>query len=244
MTFILQLLFFQVIIFGALAFVLKSLMGRHATTATAHLQGLTQDYLKKQEELKRRLEDAEIQYQTTLAKSRAEVQEIKAQGLRDAEETGHKIQEDARKEADRIMSQAVQAKEMLRTEMAKEMERQAVEIACRLIREVFPKQLQESAHTRWMEEVIGNGLLHLDKLETPEKVEEARVVSAAPLTSGQREKILAKLKTEIGHTVALKEEVDPALIAGLVITLGHLVLDGSVASKLREAARRAQDLEK
>ena len=243
MTFILQLLFFQVVIFTALALVLKRLMGRHATTATAHLQGLTQDYLKKQDELKKRLEEAESQYQTTLAKARVEVQEIKMQSAREAEETGRKIQEEARKEADRIMSQATQAKEALRAEMAKEMDRKSVEIACRLIREVFPQQLQESAHHRWMEEVIGNGLLRLDRLETPEKVEEVRVVSAAPLTSAQKEKILAKLKAAAGHTVALKEEVDPALIAGLVITLGHLVLDGSLASKLREAARHAQNIE-
>ena len=241
MTFILQLLFFQVVIFAALALVLKRLMGRHATTATAHLQGLTQDYLKKQDELKKRLEEAESQYQTTLAKARVEVQEIKMQSAREAEEAGRKIQEEARKEADRIMSQATQAKEALRAEMAKEMDRKSVEIACRLIREVFPQQLQESAHHRWMEEVIGNGLLRLDRLETPEKVEEVRVVSAAPLTSAQKEKILEKLKAAAGHTVALKEEVDPALIAGLVITLGHLVLDGSLASKLREAARHAQD---
>ena len=244
MTFILQLLFFQVVIFTALALVLKRLMGRHATTATAHLQGLTQDYLKKQDELKKRLEEAESQYHTTLAKARAEVQEIKAQAAREADETGRKIQEEARKEADRIMSQATQAKEALRAEMAKEMDHQAVEIACRLIREVFPQQLQESAHHRWMDEVIGNGLLQrLDRLETPEKVDEVRVVSAAPLTSAQKEKILSKLKGEIGHAVTLKEEVDPALIAGVVITLGHLVLDGSLASKLREAARHAQNIE-
>ena len=242
--FYIQLFVFSLMLFAGLAALLQRLIGKHATTATAHLQGLTQEYLKRQEELKKRLEEAEKQYQALLAKAQAEGQEMKAQALRESVEARRKMVDEARQEAERIVKQAVQAKDALRAELEQGVEKRVVEWACQLILEVLPQQLQESAHTRWLEEVISNGLLHMDRLETSERVQEARVVSAAPLTPPQKEKILAKLKASVGHAVTLKEDVDPRLIAGLVITIGHLVLDGSLASKLREAVRRAEHAER
>ena len=56
-------------IFGLLAFGLWMFMRRHLSSATAHLQGMSQDYLRKHEELKKRLEEAERFYQERLAKA-------------------------------------------------------------------------------------------------------------------------------------------------------------------------------
>ena len=241
---IIQLLIFQVIIFIGLVVIVRHLMGRHATTATAHLQGLTQDYLKKQEEMKKRLEDAERHYQELLAKAQHESQELKNQAIKEMDEKRQKLLEEARQEAERIVKQAVSAKDSLYRELQSSLEKQAVEKACELIQAVLPGELQEETHIRWLDQVLENGMLHMEHLEMPEPVEEVHVVSARPLTAAQKGKLLGKLRTSLGYPVTLQEKVDPKIIAGLTITLGHLVLDGSLVSKLQEAARHAQNSEK
>jgi F-type H+-transporting ATPase subunit delta len=65
------------------------------------------------------------------------------------------------------------------------------------------------------------------------------VVSAFPLSAAQRQALTRWLSERIGRDITLSEQVDERLVAGLTITLGSLVLDGSLASKVRQAARRA-----
>jgi F-type H+-transporting ATPase subunit delta len=61
---------------------------------------------------------------------------------------------------------------------------------------------------------------------------EAQVVSARPLDAEQQERLRAALARRVGADVALRLQHDPALIGGLVVRLGDLLLDGSVRTQL------------
>lgn len=238
--FIIQLLIFQAVSFVGLVVVLRRLMGRHATTATAHLQGLTQEYLRKHEEVKKRLEEAEKQYQQLLAKSQEEAHQLKDQALKEAESRRQVILEEAHQEAERIVQQAMQTREARLKELENSMEARALERACELIQEILPQELRQSIQAHWLDELIQHGLTNGVALKTREKVQEAEVVSALPLIAAQREKLLQKIETILGHPVTLRESVDPSIIAGLTVTVGHLVLDGSLVSKLRKRVHHVQ----
>jgi F-type H+-transporting ATPase subunit delta len=58
------------------------------------------------------------------------------------------------------------------------------------------------------------------------------VRSAVPLTIAEKTKLEKGLVARFGEELALTYEVDPAIIGGLVVRVGDLVIDGSVASKL------------
>ena len=238
--FIVQLLFFQVVLFVALAIILRRLMGKHATTATAHLQGLTSEYLRKQEELKKRLEEAERQYQELMLKSQEEGKKAKHQILQEAEIQKAKLLEEAHQEAQRIMEQATQARETLQKELVSRMEAQVLDKARELIESLLPLEIRELAHTRSLEELIRNGTVEKIRPALKEKVEKVSVVSAFPLLASQQEQLQRKLQELLGQKVVLEEKVDPSMIAGLTITLGNLVLDGSLALKLRKKVRDAK----
>lgn len=235
------LLVVMTVLFGGLFLFLRTILTRLASQTTGHLKALSQETFLQQETLKKRLEEAERQYQEAQAKAQEEARQLKSQALKEAEASRQQLLEQGRQEAQRIVAQAIQARELLQHELTQSFEFKAVDRACELLKEVLPPLLRESTHTQWLDELIDNGLIKVEHLETQEKVREARVVSAFALTPSQRKLLLERLKTALGSEVTLQEEVNPDVIAGLIITLGHLVLDGSLASKLKEAARRAQD---
>ena len=65
---------------------------------------------------------------------------------------------------------------------------------------------------------------------------EAEVISASEVSAAQLKDIAAALKKRLGRDIDLSTRIDPALIGGIVIRAGDLVIDGSVQGKLRALA--------
>jgi F-type H+-transporting ATPase subunit delta len=65
-------------------------------------------------------------------------------------------------------------------------------------------------------------------------VERATVVSASPLSDGQRERLRRALSEHTGSRIELTESVDPDLLGGAVARVGGLVFDGSLRTQLEQ----------
>jgi len=66
----------------------------------------------------------------------------------------------------------------------------------------------------------------------------ALVTAAVPLTEAQRDRLSGILSRAYGREVRLNVELDQDLIGGMTIRVGDDIIDGSVAGRLAEAARR------
>jgi len=237
----LPFLLLQVVIFVALVVVLRRILSRNLTDATAHLQSLSAGYARRHDELKQRLAEAEQQYREQMTRAKTEAEQLIQQARQEAEASKARLLEEAHTESERIVHQGLQTQEALRKEVEQRIESRAIERACELIHETLPNQLRRDIQSHWLDELVKNGLPQLDRMQAVEPIREARVVSAFPLGAAQRQALRQWLKERLGREVALTEEVDERLVAGLKISLGSLVLDGSLASKVQQAARRAQN---
>ena len=106
-----------------------------------------------------------------------------------------------------------------------------------LIEETLPEQFKQDAHAHWVEDLIKSGFSELERLHIPPDMQEARIISAFALNEEQKRGINKRLKDALGREIAVKEEVDPKVVAGLIITMGSLVLDGSLKNRIRQKAR-------
>lgn len=239
-----QFLFFlilEMVIFVVFVMVLRMIFAKKLTEATAHLQGLSAEYSRRQEDVKQRLEESERQYKEQMARAKTEAEQLVGQARQEADASKSKLLDEAHKESERIVQQAMQSRDAIRKELEQQMEARALERACELIQEVLPGQIRQEIQAHWVDELLRNGLAQLEQVKTQEEIAEARVVSAFPLNPEQRKLLRERLKEKFRRELAIHEEANPQLVAGLTITLGSLVLDGSLASKVQQAARHAQN---
>ncbi|MEE1757176.1 F0F1 ATP synthase subunit delta [Streptomyces sp. SP18CS02] len=66
----------------------------------------------------------------------------------------------------------------------------------------------------------------------------AVVVSAVPLSDRQKQRLGAALASLYGRQMHLNLDVDPAVVGGISVRVGDEVIDGTIADRLEEAARR------
>ena len=234
------MLLLQIVIFVGLVVVLRRILGRHLTSAAAHLQRLGAEYATRQEEVKRQLAEAEQHYREQVARAKAEAEQIMTQSQQEAESAKGRLLEEAHAESERIVQQGLESREALQQHLEQQLETRAIARAVELIQSVLPGQLREDMQSHWLDEMIHTGLVQRDAVPLQASVREARVVSACPLTVSQRTTLRTWLKERLGHDVTLAEAVDERLVIGLTLTIGSVVFDGSLASKVLQAARLAQ----
>ncbi len=71
----------------------------------------------------------------------------------------------------------------------------------------------------------------------------ARVLTAMPLNTAQKDSLVQRLSRMFGVTVEIKEEVKPGLIGGMMIYLGDQRMDGSVLGQLERMKQRLMKVE-
>lgn len=69
-----------------------------------------------------------------------------------------------------------------------------------------------------------------------QKLGEVAVTSAFPMSDAETAKLAASLKRRFAQDVRVSVEVDPALMGGIVIRFGDLVIDASVRGRLEKLA--------
>lgn len=234
--FIAKLLIIQVIVFAGLLFFLRYILTRSITKATSHLEELSDDYTKKQEETKKGLEAAQKESDRLLADAMMEVAKYKSKSSQEAQQEKDKIIQEAHEKGEQMIKQAEKTCALLKKEIEDKISGQATEKAAELLQGALPDKFQRELHDLWFKESLKSGF-QLERLNLPKSVKEAKVISVFPLTEEQKKEVKNKLSKKLGSGITLKEKVDPQLIAGIVIMLGSVVIDGSLKYKIQQKTK-------
>ncbi|MFH1640728.1 MAG: F0F1 ATP synthase subunit delta [Candidatus Omnitrophota bacterium] len=238
MMFLASAILFLLLISIGLIFMFRRIMTENVVSATKHIDALNQDYARKEEEINRQLEQIKQQSQEIISKARNEAEDYKAEMLKTTQEERDAIIKQARNQSEAIIQQADKSRNLLLLELDERIEKAAIDKACELIEYTLPEQFKQDVHTHWVEELIESGFDQLKHLRIPQDTKEVKITSAFSLTEAQRKSLIKKLKEILSRDdVSLKEEVDPKIVSGFLISLGSLVLDGSLKNKIQERAR-------
>ena len=95
----------------------------------------------------------------------------------------------------------------------------------------FTELLCEKGHLRLFENCVKE---YEELCRAASSVSSARVVSAVPLTDGEKTTLIAKLEKFSGHRVEAHYETDETLIGGVTVYMDDTVIDGSLRRKLKQ----------
>ena len=228
---------FIIVVFAVLVFMLRKIMTQNIISATQHIDELNQDYTKKDEDINRRWEEVKKQAEGIIRQAQEEGEKTKTELIKGAEAEKEQILKTARAKCEEMVQQAERSCQVLLSEIEARIAKEAMNKAVGLIHDVLPDKFKQSVHNERVDGLIANGFSHLNNVSIPDNVSEILIVAAFPLTGIQRQGLIQKLSSVLNRPITLKEEVEPKLIAGLIITIASLVFDGTLKNKIMEKAR-------
>jgi len=227
-----QLIIIQVITFAILVFLLWQFLYKQNSAAVERLQQLYQENLKREEDLKNAQEAADQELKEKIAQHNEEIKNLKAAGEVDVQKMHEEILARAKEEADKIVAEAEASKERIKASLVSEMEEKALVLASDIIGHIFTDQVAQGIHHHLIDEFIEE-IEKSDGQRLQLDVETVEIAAPYPLTQEQEENLKKILSTKMGRSVSLKGTIDQEMVAGMVVRLENLVLDGSLRNKLK-----------
>lgn len=237
MSLFLSLVFVQLVLFGVLVVFLRVVLTRNIAKATTHISELSQDYSQKLEEAQKRIQEADKYYDDMLLKAKTEAEKTKMQILKEANDSQLMIVGQSRKQSEEIIEKAQKSGEALLEEIQSKIAEGSVQKACEIVQEMLPGMITRNVHEAWVEELSQHALEELDRLNISQEIHEAHIISAYELSGPQKTALEKKIASKLGRPMHFKNEVDVSLIAGLKISIGSVMIDGSLQFKIKEVAR-------
>jgi len=241
---IVVLLIIQAVLFAGLVFALRGILSRNVSSATTHLTSLSEGYEKREAELAARYEAIEKKSQDLVMKAQKEASSIKDASAKESQEAVEKLMQQAHDESEKIVEKAIETKEMYEKELNDRVDAQSFKKACELIQELLPEDLRKPVHRLWLDELLESGLDQVKQFPPQEDENELIIKTAFPLEETKLRAFEKKIKNLLKKEFEVREEVDPKLVAGVVMQLGSLVLDASMIYKLQEASKNAKNQRK
>ncbi len=225
-----QLLVLQVGFFVLLVLVLQKFFHGHLTRGIKSVEKLQQQNLKREEEVKRTQEATLRDCQARIHKVDEDIRAKLAAVEEEARQVKKSILTRAEEEHQAMLEEVKGKEKVLEQRFERETKQKGSAIAMELVKSAFGSSMLLYLHTQLVDELLSEILFSLSKSGSKVRNSgKARVVSAFPLSEKQREIIKAKLwNDKTPQTCELVEETDKNLIAGLVIYLDEVVLDGSL----------------
>ncbi|MFH0877351.1 MAG: F0F1 ATP synthase subunit delta [Candidatus Omnitrophota bacterium] len=226
-----QLVLLQVITFVIIIVALRFLFGTQLKSALSRLQMLHQESLEKEEIINKELERARIQSQSEIGRSQEEAKGILETARAKSEKMILDAAERVQIEAKKIIAEAEEKAKRLEHEILATVDVKAVDLAQELIRHTFTDKGWGALQAQLIDELIED-FKAVDKNRLSVQGSKVEVLTAIALTPEEERRLAEVLSAKLGRPITLEEKVDPALISGLVIKLGGLVVDGSLKNKL------------
>ena len=231
---IVSMVLFQILMVVGLIVIFRKILNQNVSSATRHLESMNEEYVKKEKELNCRLEEIDDASNEKIQKATEEGEEERKKILDEAEGQKQHIINDARNQAKMIVEQAEKTRDLLILEIDDRITQEGLGKACELIQHCLPEEFKREIHTRWVKELLENGFENSDHMQVDTSVEEAKIRTAFTLSETDMENIQKRISEYLKHDVRIAQETDSKLVAGIVVTIGSLVFDGSLNNRVQE----------
>lgn len=231
---LIQLLIIQVVTFTALVFALRALFARQFNTSLRRLRDLQEEALTKESQINDELARAKRERLAEIDKGKLEARALILQAKKEVELLRLKAGDQASEESHKIINSGKDEVQKLRREFSGRMEEEALYYAVEIVQGIFSDKGMQVLHRQLIDEIIADiGSLSRDSFSV--KSSRIVIISSVALDGAEKERLEKLLSEKIGSAVSIEEKMDPDIVAGLIVRIGELVIDGSIKNKLAKA---------
>ena len=223
------------IILAAIVFVIKRMLLGDTKRAVARLSQVEIDVRKREENIRREIEEHEKEFAKRKAEAEADMQKRSEDAMKEIAHNREQVLESAKKESDRILENAAKSEERLRAQIALEMEEKAVGYSVQILQLVFSEKVTAEMDRLFIGELL-DALEQVDSSSITVDAGLAEFVTSHPMDAAQKARLEQMLKDKFGVTVKVEEKIRKELLAGMIIKLGSLEIDASLLNRCQEAA--------
>lgn len=229
-----QLIIMQTVTFVVLVLVLRKIMYSASAEEVKRLKQLEEENSRKRQELIRKIEEMEKEHKARINIAEDEARRLKEQAKSEAEAIKEEAILKAKQESERIISQAMSRKDEIKEEVESEIEERCVELSYRLLLNILSSESQKLFQEGFVEEVLKD-IEKIEESKLSTAAETGELISPYKMDKDKKDKISGVLSKKAGKKISLNEKIDKELVAGIIIKLGSLVIDGSLRGRLRDA---------
>lgn len=224
----------HVVILVVIVLIIKKLLLGDTVRAVDRIGQAEAEIRKREEAMKQEMERHEQELE---ARKREEDEAL----ARRREELEHEVArkkelaiEEARRESAEILDRARKNEARMRDQMEIDMEDKSVDLAGRVFRLVFSDRLNETLNDQFIEELL-DALSETDASGITIDSGAVEFCASHPIKPEQKTRLKSILSEKFGITSEIEETVDGDLLAGMIMKLGSLEIDGSLKSRYQEA---------
>lgn len=217
-----------------LILVIKRLLLGDTVKAVERIGQAETEIRKREESMRREMDQHEKELAERRRRSDEEFESRHEESERKVARLKEQVLEEARREAADMLEKARRNEKRMRDQALHELEDRAVELAGRIFQLVFSERLNERLNRQFTDELL-QAIGETDVGEITVEGDGLDIQSSHPLESDQKERLTTLLAEKFSVRTEIRETVRKELLAGLILKLGSLEIDGSLLSRYQEA---------
>ena len=230
----------QIVIFVVIIFVLKNLIFHDTTSAVNRISKLDNMNREKERLLNKKLVDADKYVEERKKALEDEEKKIQQEAHRAASQLHDDILKKAKEEGDDIIKKAHAVREKIRTEARIEAEAQVVDFAGEILRRILSRTILKHVNDALIQEFMAQ-VEKEDLSKLGKDIGKVTAIFANPAQEEIKKLIKQILTNKLAGTFEVNFKEDPALVGGMSLQFGTMIIDGSLAQSMRDAAEALKD---
>ena len=232
-----------VVVAGVLALLLRMVLSGQSNTAIERLKRINQNNLQRELELKKKLDEAETQYQKRMAEASGDIQKIREKMEEEISGLKHKAVVAAEKEKEGILADARQEVNDLKNELARSNNQRVSGFTEEVIGKLFSTSDDSDKMVAGLHQYFLDEAMKKIKSLNPESIREAlasgkgeiEISSRLALTPHQKQSLNELFSGIAPKTAKLTEKpANSKYLAGVSIKIGNMVIDATMNNRLKE----------
>jgi F0F1-type ATP synthase delta subunit len=241
---IIKFLFLTAVISGLIIFALHRVFISSVDGAKQRLDKEADAARARQAELNQKVREADEE----LARRKQELDAIEKKMKFELEASAGKEKESilnkARAEGEEIIAKAQASRDTIKREVEKTMELKIVDYSTKILSDILSDKARGGLDRQLTVDFVEK-LKNVDMSKISPEVQAADLITATPSDQKLQAEIEAVLMDKLKRKIALNPKTDQAVIGGVILQFGSLLLDGSLKSSIRSSAvAHKQEIEK